>query len=381
MGIARRVVERFAGDDIKMRRLVTYWGATVLLYLLSLVILWVEVSDGTAPAAPVIVLTVLATAGHVFFYVLIRHGKDLALTPAQLSVYQGRFAVICTIAGYAVMGPLRGASLVILTVILVFCAFTLEARKTHSLGIFAISLLGLTMFSMRMAAPHVFDAKAELIHFSISASTLFVVASLTGRLSELRATLSAQKQELADALAHIQTLATRDELTMLPNRRHMGDLLQQEERRRSSDHTTACLAIIDIDWFKKINDGYGHAAGDEVLRRFAEESRQNLRDNDVLARWGGEEFLLYFPRTPLDAAGAVLQRLRQHIASLQFHSGDVQFRVTFSAGLIELLPGESIDVGFRRADQLLYQAKADGRNRVVSEVDASRSEALAGEPS
>ena len=381
MDIARRVVERFAGDDIKMRRLVTYWGATVLLYLLSLVILWVEVSSGAAPAAPVMALTLLAITGHVFFYMLIRHGKGLGLTPAQLSVYQGRFAIICTIAGYALMGPLRGASLVVLTVILVFCAFTLEARKTHSLSIFAISLLGLTMLSMRMAAPHLFDAKTELIHFSLSGSTLFVVAILTGRLSELRATLSAQKQELAEALAHIQTLATRDELTLLPNRRYMGDFLQQEERRRTSDHTTACLAIIDIDWFKKINDGYGHAAGDEVLRRFAEEARQNLSENDVLARWGGEEFLLYFPRTPLDAAEAVLQRLRQHIQSLQFHSGDAQFRVTFSAGLIELLPGESIDAGFSRADLLLYQAKAGGRNCVVSEVDGSRDAPLAGEPS
>jgi diguanylate cyclase (GGDEF)-like protein len=380
MGIARRVVERFVGDDIKMRRLVTYWGATVFLYLLSLVILWVEVSDGVAPAAPVMALTVLATAGHVFFYVLIRHYESLNLAPAQLSVYQGRFAIICTVAGYAVMGPLRGAGIVILTVILVFCAFTLEARKTHSLSIFAISLLGLTMFSMQMAAPQVFDAKTELIHFTISGSTLFVVASLTGRLSELRATLSAQKQELADALAHIQTLATRDELTMLPNRRYMGDFLQQEERRRSNDRSIACLALIDIDWFKKINDGYGHAAGDEVLRRFAEEARQNLRENDVLARWGGEEFLLYFPRTPLNAAEAVLQRLRQHIQSLHFQSGEAQFRVTFSAGLIELLPDESIDAGFRRADVLLYQAKAGGRNCVVTEVNAKRDTPLVDEP-
>lgn len=91
----------------------------MLLYLLSLSILWVEVLSGVARAAPVIALTVIAFAGHTFFYLLIRQCGRLDLTPSQLSVYQGRFAILCTVVGYSVMGPLRGASLVILTVILV----------------------------------------------------------------------------------------------------------------------------------------------------------------------------------------------------------------------------------------------------------------------
>lgn len=364
MSIARRVVEKFAGDDIKMRRLVTYWGATVLLYVLSLSILWVEVFSGAAKAQPVFLLTVLAVTGHAFFYVLIRLWKPLNLTPSQLSVYQGRFAIFCTVVGYAVMGPLRGATLVILTVVLVFCAFTLEAKKTHSLSIFAIMLLGVTMLLMRYAAPQVFNAKTEIIHFILSGSMLLVVAILTGRLSELRTTLTTQKMELRDALAHIHVLATQDELTSLPNRRYMSNLLQREDRSRNCGGCSACVALLDIDWFKKVNDTYGHLTGDEVLRRFAEEGRLNLRANDVLSRWGGEEFLLYLPETPLDAAKVVVERLRQQVQLLHFESGDAEFGITVSAGLIELNPGETMDQGIKRADVLLYKAKEQGRNRV-----------------
>lgn len=354
-------------DEIKMRRLVTYWGATVLLYLLSVGILWIEVYSGAAARAPVVVITIAVVAGHSLFYVLIRQYKRLNLTPAQLSVYQGRFAILCTVAGYVVMGPLRGASLVVFTVIMVFCAFTLEAKKTHSLSVFALILLGSAMISMKFLAPNLFDAKTELIHFTLSGSALMVVATLTGRLSELRTTLKAQKAELIEALERIQTIATRDELTSLPNRRYMGTLLETEERRRAHDGTSASLAILDIDWFKKINDAHGHAAGDEVLRVFAETGIRTLRANDVLARWGGEEFLLYLPNTRVATARDAIERLRTQVQALQFSSEDTNFRVTFSAGLVELGPDEPMAHGIRRADELLYQAKAAGRNRIIDE--------------
>ena len=369
MKIGHILLNRFAGDDVKMRRLVTYWGATVLLYLLSLSILWIEVVSGVASYGAVFALTVIAFAGHALFYLLIRQGAQLNLTPSQLSVYQGRFAILCTVAGYSIMGPLRGASLVILTVILVFCAFTLEAKRTHSLSIFALILLGVTMVSMQFTAPQVFDAKTEVIHFVLSGSMLLVVAVLTGRLSELRASLKAQKTELTEALAHIQVLATRDELTALPNRRYMSELLQRDERRRRRDRSPACLALLDIDWFKKINDVHGHASGDEVLRKFAEEGRLVLRASDVLARWGGEEFLLYLPDTTLQDARDAVERLRHQVQGMSFQSSGTVFGITFSAGLVELMPDESIDLGIRRADALLYKAKACGRNRVVAPPD------------
>jgi len=361
-----RLVQKFAGDDPKMARLVTYWSVTVLLYLLCIGILWIEALSGVADTRRAARLTALAFSGHFLFYHLIRRSKQLNLLPEQLSVYQGCFAIVVTVLGYTVVGPMRGATLVVLLVILVFCAFTLEARKTRAMSVFAVVLLGVVMLYMWISAPQRFDVKTEIMQFVLIGTMVVVVGVLTGRMSELRATLKSQKAELADALACIQDLATRDDLTLLPNRRHMTGLLAEEERRRALSHHPACLALIDIDWFKKINDTYGHEAGDQALRTFAQEGRKVLRGHDVLARWGGEEFLLLLPGTALADAQSVLERFRRQVEQLRCAHEDRSFGVTFSAGLVELAECEACSDGIRRADALLYQAKSGGRNRVVA---------------
>lgn len=368
MNIRSRILSIVAGDELRVRRMVAYWGATAVLYVMAVLAVWVEVRFGQAMASFAILLSALSVAGMTVFYVLIRNYQRLGLTPEQLSLYQSRFAILCTCTGYTALGPLRGSSLVALFVVMTFSAFALEARKSRSLSIHAVSFLGLTMIAMPYTAPQFFDPKTELFHFTLAGSMLIVTGVLNGRLSDLRAMLKAQKTELLEAVAQIQTLATRDELTALPNRRFMSDLLNKEERRRTGLSAPACLALLDIDWFKRINDLHGHAAGDAVLRQFAAEGRQQLRENDVLARWGGEEFLLYLPNTGMDDARAVLERLRCRIQCTPCSYETRQLAVTFSAGLVELAPGESMEKALRRADGLLYRAKDQGRNAVVSEA-------------
>lgn len=369
-----RMTQSGVGDDIKMRRQLTYWSVTVLLYMLCIAILWVEVASGAAQLRPAIWFTAFALLGPAFFYLLIRSSKELNLAPAKLSEYQGRFAIVCTVAGYAIVGPFRGAILLVLLVVLVFCAFTVQAKKAHSLSVFAIVLLGCTMVWMVRSNPQEFNVKTELMQFILVGTMLIVVAFITGQLSELRSALKTQKAELAGALERVQELATRDDLTSLPNRRHMTELLQAEERRRAQGGAPACLALLDVDWFKKINDTYGHAVGDEVLRDLAQAGRLVLRENDVLARWGGEEFLLLLRETQLEAAKTVVERLKEYVQSLCFSSKEgTPFNVTFSAGLVELLSGEAVNSGVSRADILLYQAKAEGRNRIVTSEDCDTS--------
>lgn len=357
-------VRRFAGGDPKMGRLVSYWAVTVILYILCLGIVWLEVVTGAGGAPAAAALTALSILGHATFYLLIRNSRRFRLTPAQLSVYQGRFAVLITCLGYPIVGPFRGACLVVLLVTLVFCAFTLEARKSHSLSVFSIVLLGAMMIMMSWADPR-FDARVEFVHFVLIGTMVAVVGILTGRMSDLRERLLQQKNDLAAALARIQDLATRDALTLLPNRRFMIDLLQSGERRGARQ--PACLALLDIDYFKKINDTHGHAAGDEVLRRFAEEGAKMLRPSDVLARWGGEEFLLLLPNTTLAQARGILERFRRHTEAWAVGRGERSLRITASAGLVALDPYEDYAAGVSRADALLYQAKSGGRNRVVVE--------------
>jgi diguanylate cyclase (GGDEF)-like protein len=144
----------------------------------------------------------------------------------------------------------------------------------------------------------------------------------------------------------------------------MNELLAQEERRRDACGGSTCIAVLDIDFFKRINDRFGHAAGDDVLRAFAQAARAELREGDALARWGGEEFLLMLPHTAATDARTVLERMRARVAAMAPCEG-LEQPVSFSAGLSVWRVDETITDAVNRADKALYAAKAAGRNRLV----------------
>lgn len=354
------------GNDIKMRRQVNYWAATVAFYALCLAILWFEVWRGFAPLTFVSWATIIIVGCLGYFYILIRLSPLLRISASQLANYQGIFAVLCIVAGYIVAGPIRGAMLALLLVVLVFCAFTLERKTAHRMSVLAVTLLGLSMMWLASTDPVRFEPWIETVHFILATATLFIVAYLTSTLRDLRTKLKEQKSELTAALERIQTLATRDELTLLANRRSMVELLEKEERRVRSIDLPNCVALLDIDWFKHVNDMYGHEAGDEVLQAFARQALISLRVSDKIGRWGGEEFLVLLPDTDQEAGRAVLDRFREDVAALRFPGYTPSLRVSFSAGLVTMMPGEPAKEALRRADQALYEAKHQGRNRVVS---------------
>lgn len=350
----------FANSDPKLRRVVRYWALTVALYALCIGALWVEALSGTAKIRDAIAVTVLGASGQFAFYVLIQMGGRFKIAPATLSEYQGRFAVVCGVLGYSVIGPFRGTTLTFFVVILVFCAFTLPAAKSRHLAVFAVTLLGMTMAGMALLDPAV-DGVGELKNFVMVSSAILVVGYLTGRLSELREMLNAQKLELKQALRKIQELADHDGLTGLPNRRKMSELLLEQDIDKAD---RVCLALLDIDHFKDVNDNYGHAAGDHVLQDFAQRVCAVIRPQDILSRWGGEEFLLYLPGTTLEIAKGVIERLREQVSNQLFLEGDREVHVTCSVGLVAVGVKESVDEAISRADSLLYRAKRNGRNRV-----------------
>jgi diguanylate cyclase (GGDEF)-like protein len=181
----------------------------------------------------------------------------------------------------------------------------------------------------------------------------------------MRTRLMEQKSELQDALARIHKLATRDDLTGLINRRHMEELADVEYRRALRSGSVPCLCLVDIDYFKRINDEYGHAEGDEVLRLFARHAAAAMRETDVLARWGGEEFLVMLPDTQPGEAMIGFERLRRVLSRDAAWGRHAHMRVTFSAGLTAWRPGEPLRDALIRADAALYEAKATGRDRLV----------------
>jgi two-component system cell cycle response regulator len=169
-----------------------------------------------------------------------------------------------------------------------------------------------------------------------------------------------------------QLLALTDGLTGLYNRRHATKRLEEEIARARRNNKGLCVAMCDVDHFKAINDEFGHGAGDRVLQQIATSLTEYVRRNDIVARWGGEEFLVIFSEIKLTAARIVAERLRGRLANTpQVEDGPEQISV--SIGLSMLRPGVTADMLIEQADQALYRAKARGRNRVEVAGEERRS--------
>ena len=182
--------------------------------------------------------------------------------------------------------------------------------------------------------------------------------------STLRKTLYRRSVELKAAYRRIEELAEVDELTGAFNRRCIMRMLEEEIARSHRLGTPCAVALIDLDWFKRINDAYGHPTGDEVLRTFAITMFANIRGIDRFGRYGGEEFLLVLPDTTQQSAIGMLDRLRAIIAELEWNAFSAAMSVTMSAGVTVLHANENSDNVLARADSALYAAKAQGRNRI-----------------
>ena len=169
-----------------------------------------------------------------------------------------------------------------------------------------------------------------------------------------------------------QLLALTDGLTGLYNRRHAGKRLEEEIARARRNNTGLCVAMCDVDHFKAINDEYGHAAGDHVLQQIAKSLTEYVRRNDIVSRWGGEEFLVIFSEIKLAAARIVAERLRGRLASTPL-GDEGPDKISVSVGLAMLRPGTTADSLVEQADQALYRAKARGRNRVEVAGEERRS--------
>jgi PAS domain S-box/diguanylate cyclase (GGDEF) domain len=171
---------------------------------------------------------------------------------------------------------------------------------------------------------------------------------------------------LQNAHKELEKLALTDELTGLSNRRHFMQQLGNEHQRALRYTHPASLAILDLDHFKKVNDQFGHAAGDDVLRHFSGVLRQSLRKQDSIGRLGGEEFALLLPETTQEEAVVLLQRIRKTLSSVPLQEITAGFLYTFSAGLTELKLNSPLNCKdwMHVTDQALYQAKRAGRDQV-----------------
>ncbi|RON02050.1 GGDEF domain-containing protein [Pseudomonas brassicacearum] len=190
-----------------------------------------------------------------------------------------------------------------------------------------------------------------------------VAARLQG-LAERVASMEQEAQGYREHLEEQRQKALVDPLTGLPNRAAWSERLEHEIAQWQQHGNSLLLAMLDLDHFKRINDNYGHLAGDKVLKIIASVLRKRLRGTDFIARFGGEEFVLLVPNTPLAVGAKLAETLRAAIEACPFHFKGERVTITVSMGMTAFKAGEHSDLVLKRADQALYRAKNAGRNRV-----------------
>jgi diguanylate cyclase (GGDEF)-like protein len=186
------------------------------------------------------------------------------------------------------------------------------------------------------------------------------------KLRHLKEELQAANHDLKSALMREQQLARTDVLTGVNNRRHLYKIADHEFEVAARYQQPISVIMLDIDHFKKINDTFGHAVGDQILQRVTQTACTELRSADMIGRYGGEEFLIVLPMTNAQQAYLLAERLRVDVEALSIPTPKGDACVTLSIGVVEMwhvLPAESVESVFRRADEAMYTAKQAGRNR------------------
>lgn len=220
---------------------------------------------------------------------------------------------------------------------------------------------------------------ATLFGTAITALTVWAIipySTLTYRAAEISISIDALLLSLALAeqirraqkeKSQAQQLARIDLLTNLQNRRAFSETSTSIWQNTIQKEQRLCVILMDIDEFKSINDSYGHAVGDTVLKRTAKVINHAVRNGDAVARWGGEEFTVLLPQTTIEKANAIAERIRKNIAKMKFHADNEEFTITVSLGVAEKdATTSSFEEMFNVADSRLYNAKKSGRNQVCT---------------
>jgi diguanylate cyclase (GGDEF)-like protein len=314
---------------------------------------------GVAPAAGVWAWTALSVAGLGGAFLLIRSGWSERFADPSLTAPQMVYSIACGVGAYTLLGPGRGGVFPIVMVILMFGMFIMTPRQMTAISVYAVALFGAAMATMAALRPAAYPPAIEFGHFLMVVTMFPAAAILAARIARMRERARRQRGELAQALARIRELATRDELTGLVNRRHLEELMAQEHQRCIRSGHTFCVAVLEVDGF----DARAATApdhGQALLRAVAQEAQRGVRVADVLGRWGGERFVLLMSDTRAALARGGLERLRERVGALPLAEGGV----TLSAALAEHHAGETVAQTLARAEAALAEARRGGRDRL-----------------
>lgn len=229
-----------------------------------------------------------------------------------------------------------------------------------------VGLLVLFAVQIRYAREVEQELHRELNNSVRNGALLMQISMARAELHSSHAELEVKNAELQAALTRLNEMVTQDVLTRAFSRRYIFEQLERQVSIRRRHGASVCLVMFDLDHFKSINDHYGHPVGDRALQMVAQTVTAQLREGDMLARVGGEEFLVLLPMTDGNAAFLLADRLRGVLEKTTVTEGSVKVHLPASFGVAELLPDEDVASWFKRVDAALYRAKATGRNNTVS---------------
>jgi diguanylate cyclase len=361
---------RVGGTQFRARRQRIRWiSATAASYGIDALFLALFAALGTIPLQIPLYYGLAAAAICSFAYLSFARGWNLRYRDPNLTEPLILVAILMQL-GVALAAPqVAFPFLANLFTVFAFGMLWLSLREAvavWSLGVFGAAVVFYAVGS-RFAAPTASHLEVFLawLYFSLILGRCLLVSVAA---NEARGRLAESRRQLADTLEQVQRLASRDELTHALNRRALIAALERERNRAERSGTPFCVAMIDLDRFKQVNDSYGHVAGDAVLRAFSAAVHDTMRATDVFGRYGGEEFLLILVGTTAAAALEAVERIRTAVASRDWRPIVPDAPVTMSAGIAGFRKGETMAQLLHRADQALYEAKHAGRNRTnVSE--------------
>ena len=357
----RRIFPDDARQALRLRRFLVAAATAMLVPAALSVAYWL---DGIALAV-VFECSALISGLIVFFFVLFRSGLNLRFADPSLTA-EMIGASILLLAWIMYEAPLaRGPLALIYLVALPFGVLRLETRNLLALALLALGAHVAVVLFTFIRDPGM-DLRAAAIELFVLFAVLPWFAFMGGYVNKLRHRFSDSNRQLTEAYGRIEQIAIRDELTGVFNRRLLMDALAREHSRSKRLNASYSVCLFDLDHFKTINDSWGHAAGDAVLKHFALIASSDLREIDVFGRYGGEEFLLILPDTAQRGAAAAAERVRAGVLAADFPQVPAGHRVTVTAGVATSRADEGTVALLARADRGLYEGKAAGRNRVVA---------------
>ncbi len=325
-----------------------------------------------------VLLTFSAMVTQGAFWLLYHFRINLRFKDPSLTLIQMAIAIIWFSILISQLPEIRGSLVLLYIMVMLFGIFQSSMFEFAFIGLLSLVCFGGVIASDFHFRPDEINLKLSLVQWLILASAQTWVAlfgsyvrRLSGRLKKQRSVLRQSNykmqranEELEQAMEQLDEIAGTDELTGVLNRRRFFE----ESRLRlagTDEYQASALCMIDLDHFKKVNDRFGHQAGDLVLERFCQITRECLRGSDLFGRYGGEEFILLLPQTNQESGVQIAERIRLAFEQYPFDSIEPGLKLSASIGATLHRWGETLEETLKRADKALYQAKSSGRNQTV----------------